>query len=302
MRELTFSLIRMPDLKKPLERIRRNAVKHFLQGGCEESFRQMEHELADVIEGCDAILKHAREAEYADCKNIDKALRSRSLLKLRHRKNYDKEKQKGGETLFERSLISQPIAHKLDQAEEVKWFNQTPIWTGLFGKNNTAHLDLVRQRGAHEFAFVELKITNNDIAYSLAEVVSSAIGFLFIRELEFARTRLVGTQHKRGPLMNASRVTCVVLAPRTLPISKDDPEFVIGDVQKWCVETNDFFKKMCQRLRSGTIVVTAECWIMDFDAPSPFRTVEDGKGWIERLGPLIDLVARAESAAIRDNV
>lgn len=97
-----------------------------------------------------------------------------------------------------------------------RWYNQMPTSSNYVGKNSNTRtaIDLVYEyESGRRYAFVELKVDTDSggPASATFELLSYAFLYLFTRTNEELRVRF---QEKEKPVLKASEITLIVLAPK----------------------------------------------------------------------------------------
>jgi hypothetical protein len=91
------------------------------------------------------------------------------------------------------------------------WCNQVPVASGLVDPaiDKRAAIDLVRQRGKDSYELIELKIESNNPLFAAIEIL--LYGLVFVWSKTYWEE--LGCDLKKKPMLNASSVTLMVLAP-----------------------------------------------------------------------------------------
>lgn len=94
-----------------------------------------------------------------------------------------------------------------------KWMYQMPVASGLFGNSvdKRSAVDLVFRRGDGLFDFVELKFGSNTPLHAAMEIL--CYGLVYLASRKDSAGRLAYGKANPLPVMNASAISLIVLAP-----------------------------------------------------------------------------------------
>jgi len=114
--------------------------------------------------------------------------------------------------LTPRAVVDEKTIEKLISADCGDcWVNQVPTASGLLDRTSETHcnIDLVKKTGENSYEFIELKYDDSSPLFAAFEILKYSLLLLISRE----RCEDFKYSHERNPLIWASAVNLIVLAP-----------------------------------------------------------------------------------------
>ncbi len=263
-----------------LKEIRKRAVREILKRGIVKD--HVQQTFTTIKEEIDRFPLHERP------------LRSRELLRFKLNTRFS-EQNFAPETLFEKHL-----AKEAEEAKDIAWANQIPIWSGLCEVGSKANIDIGFMPRPGHFRLFELKIGTDHPLYALIEVVTYALGYLSVRKVAGAQaTDAVETRRIRSQdagLLDAKNLHWTVIAPESFYL-RSEPRFAPLSLQELltlCNCVTEFLSTLTRdELDNTGVQMDFSFLVLEIGSTGFNKDESSRQNWIDKIkggGTLRDLI------------